>query len=93
MLSVSPAALSYLSELLANAGASEDEGIRLVTGGGNWDVHRDLPSPDDVVFSHEGRVVLLLSQKASKALGGTQLDLEEDTDTLTLNEESPTADG
>jgi hypothetical protein len=92
MLSVSPSALRYLSELLANAGAPADEGIRLVTGGGDWDVQRDMPSPDDVVYSHEGRVVLLLTRQAAESMGGLQLNLDENEAGLELNDKNKVPD-
>ena len=73
---VTPQACEALSQLLARRAGSE-RCLRLSTVQGNYRCILDEPSVQDVSFSHEGRIVLVVSETVSRDLWGITVDCGE----------------
>jgi Fe-S cluster assembly iron-binding protein IscA len=87
MLTVTDAAAEHLNELLDQADAPQEAGVRFVPGDKGVNLKLDHPSEADTTFDHNGRTVLMLDNRLSKALAGRTLDVK-DTDkgqSLTIN--------
>ena len=77
MLNVTDQAAARLSELLH--AHSADSAVRIVRKGGRMKMRLTSPQPNDEKFDHKGRIVLVLTQRASAHFAGGTLDLR-DTD-------------
>jgi Fe-S cluster assembly iron-binding protein IscA len=73
---VTPQACEALSQLLAKR-SNTDRCLRLSTVQGNYRFILDEPIDQDVRFSHEGRVVLVVSETVSRDLWGITVDTTE----------------
>lgn len=73
MLTVTPNALELLSGKLAGKNAPADAALRFRCAAGRWKMRVDLPQPDDAVFTHGGRKVLVLDQVVATALSAMTL--------------------
>jgi len=76
MLTVTDAAAEHLSEMLEEAKAPDDTAIRFVPGKAGLEMKLDKPIPADTTFDHDGRTVLMVSQKVAERLGEQTLDVE-----------------
>lgn len=74
MFTVTEAALDRLSRKLAGKKAAEEMAMRFAEKEGGWRLRPDRQRPDDTVFVHDGRSVLLLDKAAAQAMTGRTLD-------------------
>ena len=77
MLTVTPAARERLARKLARKKAGEDEAMRATRRPGGWKLSVDRAHAADTVILHEGRIVLLLDEAASRAMTNATLDVQE----------------
>ena len=78
MLTMTEAAGAHLARKLAERRASAGKAIRIVrkrTGDG-WTMRVDKMGKDDVTFTHAGKTVLALNEKASRMLEDKTLDVK-----------------
>lgn len=75
MLTVTPAALARLTRKLGRRNCAEDEALRFTRGTGGWRLRPDRVRPTDTEFTHDGRSVLLLDARVSKAMKDFTLDV------------------
>lgn len=80
MLTVTPAALARLTRKLARRNCTEGEALRFMRGTGGWRLRPDRVRPTDMEFTHDGRSVLLLDAKVSKAMKDYTLDIRRTDD-------------
>ncbi len=76
MLTISDAAGAHLAQILVQAKASDTEAVRFVLDGTKLSMQLDEVCPDDVVFAHEARTVLVLDAEVSHALRDRTLDVD-----------------
>jgi hypothetical protein len=74
MFTVTETALDRLTQKLARLQAAQEMAMRFAEKEGGWRLRLDRQRPDDTVFSHRGRDVLLLDQAAAKKLTDKKLD-------------------
>lgn len=72
MLAVTEAAIARLSQVLGQAGVSENVAVRL----------SDAERPGDSAFQHNGRTVLVLDGRVSELLSASRLDVDGDRFTV-----------
>jgi len=75
MLTVTQAALARLTRKLAIRNCTEGEALRFTRGAGGWRLRPDHARPTDTEFTHDGRSVLLLDARVSKAMKDFTLDV------------------
>lgn len=74
MLNVTAAARARLLTKLVRKNAADDVALRFRREKDKWRLQLDRAAPDDTVFAHEGRNVLLLDEAASKDMDLMTLD-------------------
>ena len=77
MLTVTETASARLGELLSDS--PQDEVMRIVRPNRRARMRRDHARPDDTVFTHNGRVVLVLDGAVADSLAARTLDLRQAT--------------
>ncbi len=77
MFVMTEAAAGQLTRMLEEAGAPEGTAIRIQSEGQGLKPRLDKPRPDDQVFDHEGKRVLLLDPGVSRMLEACLLDVEQ----------------
>ena len=77
MLTLTDAAGGYLCEVLDKSNAPNEAAVRLSVGQNGLSAAIDAQRPGDATYDHEGRKVLLLDERASKALSERTLDLQQ----------------
>ena len=76
MLQVTTAALDRLVTKLARRKTADESTLRFACKPqGGWKLHLDNRQPDDEMFVHEGKTVLVLSDEVSKTLSHLRLDV------------------
>lgn len=79
MLTITDNARDRLTRKLVLKNAKEGVALRLSRTEGGWQFRPDTARPNDVVFAHEGKNVLLLDEAALVAVKSMTLDVR-DTD-------------
>jgi len=81
MFTLTAAAGARLAQKLAKKSAGDDVALRFTRRGKprGWTLRLDKPFPSDATFTHEGRIVLVLDERASQMLRNRMLDVR-DTD-------------
>ena len=74
MFTVTEAALDRLTRKLARKKAADEQAMRFAEKEGGWRLRLDCQGPDDTVFAHRGRNVLLLDQAVALAMTNKTLD-------------------
>ena len=74
MLTVTATARERLTQKLTRKKASDGQAMRLTHQSGGWKLTLDRARPDDTTFSHQGKHVLLLDKKVSRAARHMVLD-------------------
>jgi len=77
---VSDAAAAQIAEVLLNSEAPDDVVIRLGWVGEGVTICLDEARPDDEMFAHEGRTVLVVDRQVSESLSDKKLDIEHSGD-------------
>lgn len=75
MFVVTEAARDRLSRKLAEKEPTDGQALRFTRREGGWRLRLDRPRPDDTVFDHEGKNVLLLDAKVASAMAALTLDV------------------
>lgn len=75
MLTITETASARLGELLSDS--PETEVMRIVRPNRRARMRRDQARPDDTVFTHQGRVVLVLDGSVADSLSARTLDLRQ----------------
>ena len=76
MLVMTDAAGGFLTRVLQEARATDDTAVRFVLEGEKITPTLDTARPDDDVFAHAGRRVLIVDKGVAEALGSSVLDVE-----------------
>lgn len=85
MVTVTTEAKQVLKQVLSGQIADPEVGLRLeVTEGGQLGLFPDRKQEDDHVVSHQGRMVLLVSDEVAAPLEGTTLDCQRTDEGLQL---------
>jgi hypothetical protein len=74
MFTVTEAALDRLSWKLANRKAADEMAMRFAEKEGGWRLRLDHQGPDDTVFAHRGRNVLLVDKAVVRTMSDRTLD-------------------
>jgi Fe-S cluster assembly iron-binding protein IscA len=74
MFTVTEAALDRLSWKLAHKKAANEMAMRFAEKEGGWRLRLDHQGPNDTVFAHRGRNVLLLDRAVAQAMTNRTLD-------------------
>ena len=74
MFTVTEAALDRLSCKLAHKKAADEMAMRFAEKAGGWRLRLDRQSPDDTVFAHRGRNVLLVDKAVARTMNDRTLD-------------------
>jgi hypothetical protein len=74
MLTVTETALDRLALKLAHKKAADELAMRFAPKAGGWRLRLDRPGPDDTVFAHRGRNVLLLDRVVASTMTDKTLD-------------------
>ncbi|HVP13757.1 MAG TPA: hypothetical protein VMV94_21455 [Phycisphaerae bacterium] len=74
MFTVTKSALDRLSWKLAHKKAADEMAMRFAEKEGGWRLRLDCQCPDDTVFVHGGRKVLLLDRAVARAMTNRTLD-------------------
>lgn len=77
MLTVTETASARLAEKLVKKQADDDEALRFVRKPRGWKLHLDTPTSDDVLFTREGRTVLVLGVEVARLLVDHTLDTKD----------------
>lgn len=86
MLKVTESALAYFARMLDQRALPAETVVRCSLDDASISLMPDTQQPDDVVFLHDGRPVLVLNEMLSEALDGHSFDVAstDDGDRLTL---------
>lgn len=74
MFMVTQAALDRLLRKLIHKKAADEVAMRFAVKEGRWQLRLDRQRPDDTVFSHQGKNVLLLEKAVAQAMTKRTLD-------------------
>lgn len=74
MLTVTESALRRLIRKLTRKKAADETAMRFTAKKGGWRLSLDRQGPNDTVFAHRGRSVLLLDQAVARAMAHKTLD-------------------
>ena len=74
MLTVTHTARKRLTCKLTNKNAAQDQALRFTRQVGGWKLCLDQIRPEDTVFSHDGKCVLLLDKTVSREMSDMVLD-------------------
>lgn len=77
MLTVTETASVRLAEKLVRKRADDDVALRFVRMQRGWKLDLDTPTSDDVLFTHQGRTVLVLDAEAARLLVDQTLDTKD----------------
>ena len=77
MLTVTETASARLAEKLVQKRADNAVALRFVRIQRGWKLDLDTPTSEDVLFSHQGRTVLVLDAEAARMLGDQTLDTKD----------------
>lgn len=75
MFEVTAAARDRLSRKLAQKEPTEGQALRFARKEGGWRLRLDRQRPDDMVFEHQGKKVLLLDAEVASAMDALTLDV------------------
>jgi Fe-S cluster assembly iron-binding protein IscA len=79
MLTVTEAAKAHLAQLLTETDVTDDTAVRFVSEDNLLVPKLDYALPDDMIFAHDGRIVLVLDTGVADVLENSTLDIK-DTD-------------
>lgn len=74
MFVVTEAALDRLSRKLTRKKAAAEMAMRFAEKEGGWRLRLDCQRPDDTVFAHRGKNVLLVDKAVAQAVNNRTLD-------------------
>jgi hypothetical protein len=74
MLTVTETALDRLALKLTHKKATDEMAMRFAPKAGGWRLRLDRQGPDDTVFAHRGRNVLLLDRAVASTMADKTLD-------------------
>ena len=80
MLTVTYTAGEHIAYMLSEHEVRDDVVLRIELTKGGIKMQPDKMRPGDETFDHNGKVVLVLDQKASQLLGNKTIDLMSDDD-------------
>jgi hypothetical protein len=74
MFTVTETALDRLTQKLVGKNAAVEMALRVLERKGIWRLRVDRPQPEDTVFAHHGREVLLMDKTVAQSLANNTLD-------------------
>jgi hypothetical protein len=74
MFMVTETALDRLTQKLTDKDAADEMGMRFLEKASGWRLRVDRPQPDDTVFAHHGRPVLMFDKAVAQSLTNKTLD-------------------
>ncbi len=80
MLAVTEAARKQIAEVLSKAHAADGLAVRVIFTGKGFTLGLEAPRPEDEIFKHEGRTVLVVSKRVLQALGDKTIDVSNTED-------------
>ena len=75
-LAVTESASAYMAQMLAQEGATDDTVLRMISKDNNLSLVLDEVRPDDVMYEHDGKIVLVFDKDVSNILADRTFDVK-----------------